>query len=121
MKQLITASLIVSGLFLATPVVNAQIEAPSTEIKEAIKTNYLIDVRTKAEFDEGHLNNAILIPVNEIADKIHTVTTNKNTPIYLYCRTGNRSQRAKETLERLGYTHVHNIGGYADLKKAGFE
>ncbi|ETD72628.1 sulfurtransferase [Pelistega indica] len=121
MKHLVIASLIVSGLFLTTPVVNAQVEAPSVETKEAIKTNYLIDVRTQAEFEEGHLNKAIHIPVDDIANKIHTITTNKNAPIYLYCRTGNRSQRAKETLESLGYTQVHNIGGFADLKKAGFE
>jgi len=79
-----------------------------------------IDVRTPQEFSEGHVEQAINIPHDEIGAMIGSVTTNKDEPIYVYCRSGRRSEIAKVTLNELGYTHVVNVGGLEDaLKKAG--
>jgi phage shock protein E len=74
----------------------------------------VIDVRTEAEWNEGHLDGAVLIPYDLIADKIGAVTRDKSRKIYVYCRTGRRSQIAKETLAKLGYTDVVSLGSLED-------
>lgn len=77
----------------------------------------LIDVRTAAEFKEGHLGKAINIPHTEIAEKIGAFVTNKADRIVLYCRSGNRSGIAEGTLRAMGYTNIVNAGAYAKLKE----
>ncbi len=77
----------------------------------------VIDVRTEAEWNNGHLEGAVLIPYDVIGEKIGTVAKDKSKPIYVYCRTGSRSQIAKEALERLGYKNVKNLGSLEDAAK----
>lgn len=74
-----------------------------------------IDVRTPAEFQEAHLENAINIPHDQIAEHIAHITTNKNEPIHLYCRSGRRAESALQTLKNLGYTNVINHGSYEEV------
>lgn len=77
----------------------------------------IIDVRTQAEWDEGHLSQAAHIPHDQIADKIESVVGNRSTEIVLYCRSGGRAGKAKNVLEGLGYTNVKNVGGIEDAKE----
>jgi phage shock protein E len=70
-----------------------------------------IDVRTPEEFAGRAVSKAINIPHTEITDKIAAVVADKNAPIYVYCRSGNRSGKAKAALEEIGYTNVINLGG----------
>ncbi len=88
----------------------------SLEINITSKT-VLIDVRTKSEFDSGHLENAINIQYNEIEKKIITLTKNKDKSIVVYCRSGRRSGIAKKMLGKIGYKNVINGGSYTELKK----
>jgi phage shock protein E len=76
-----------------------------------------IDVRTPEELKESSIPNHLNILHTEIGDKIAAVTTDKNAPIFLYCRSGRRSGIAKETLEQMGYTNVTNAGGIEDVRK----
>lgn len=76
----------------------------------------LIDVRTDAEFADGHLPNALHIPYDIIAEKISGITSDLDKPIVLYCRSGVRSGKAESTLKSLGYKNLLNAGGYEDLK-----
>jgi phage shock protein E len=69
----------------------------------------IIDVRTEAEWISGHIEGAVLIPYEQIGDKIGTVTKDKSQRIYLYCRTGHRSKIAEETLGKLGYKDIINL------------
>lgn len=78
-----------------------------------------VDVRTQAEFDAGHLQDAVLIPYDVISTHIGKLAKNKNQPINLYCRSGRRAEIALRTLERLGYTNIQNLGSYDTLKKQG--
>jgi len=78
----------------------------------------LVDVRTPEEFSQGHLEGALLIPHDEIAGRASELGSDKDRSIVLYCRSGNRSAQAKQALEKLGYTHVVNGGGYESLKLA---
>ncbi len=80
-----------------------------------------VDVRTDAEWSEGHLNGAIHLPLDEVGARAASLFPAKDTPVVLYCRTGRRAESAAEQLRQLGFTHVSAmIGGYDALKSAGF-
>lgn len=77
----------------------------------------LIDVRTQVEYKDGHIENAINIPLAEILSKIDEITENKETVIRLYCLTGKRSALIRKVLYSIGFRNVINEGGYKDLKE----
>ena len=81
------------------------------ELLEKVKTGViLLDVRTKQEFNEGHLNGAIVIPYYDISKSIKSLVPNKEQEIIVYCKSGNRSSQALEKLESLGYSNVYDLG-----------
>lgn len=71
----------------------------------------IIDVRSRREFSEKHLNSAINIPLPEIRKRITRYVPNKNKKILVYCEYGERSAKAVETLNKLGYINVYNLKG----------
>jgi phage shock protein E len=77
----------------------------------------VIDVRTEAEWNNGHMEGAVLIPYKVIGEKIGSVAKDKSTRIYVYCHSGRRSQIAKGTLEKLGYKDIRNLGSLEDAAK----
>jgi phage shock protein E len=77
----------------------------------------VIDARTEAEWNNGHMEGAVLIPFNVIGEKIGSVVKDKSKRIYVYCHSGRRSQIAKGTLEKLGYKDVRNLGSLEDAVK----
>ena len=81
-----------------------------SEIKSLVsKGAILIDVRSPQEYNEGHLDNSILLPEYEILKKIEDIIPNKNTKIILYCSSGTRSKKAQEELEKMGYKNIYNV------------
>lgn len=74
----------------------------------------IIDARTEEEFAEGHIENAILIPEYEIAERAEKELPDKEQLILVYCRSGRRSKIASEELVKLGYTNVKEFGGIID-------
>ena len=74
----------------------------------------IIDARTTEEFAEGHIENAILIPEYEIADRAEKELPDKEQLILVYCRSGRRSKIASEELVKLGYTNIKEFGGIID-------
>ncbi len=80
------------------------------------ENNYqIVDVRTKEEYEEGHIKNAILIPYDQINDQI---ALDKEKKILVYCRSGRRSAIAYQTLTNLGFD-VMDLGAYdtIDMEK----
>ena len=78
----------------------------------------LIDVRTKEEYDEYHLDNAINIPYDNIANDIKNIENiNLDTPIIVYCRSGARSSKAYEALKKEGYNHIYDLGSINSCNK----
>jgi len=75
---------------------------------------YLVDVRTEAEYKAGAIPSAINIPFDVIADNLPT--EDRSARIIVYCRSGNRSGIAQDTLEGLGFTNVTNFGGVSNWK-----
>jgi phage shock protein E len=63
------------------------------------------------------MEGAMLIPYDLIGEKIGTAIKDKSKRIYIYCRSGRRSKIAKETLEKLGYKDVVNLGSREDTAK----
>ena len=74
----------------------------------------LLDVRTKEEFDAGHIAGAVLLPNETILDSQPDVLPDLNTEILIYCRSGNRSAQAANKLVAMGYTNVYDFGGIID-------
>ena len=77
----------------------------------------LLDVRQADEFNAGHIDGAVLVPHDMIAEKVGAVVLNKNTPVYVYCRSGRRSAIAVEAMKKLGYTNLTDLGGMDEAKK----
>ena len=80
------------------------------------QADVLIDVRSADEFAQEHIAGAYLLPVQEIA-AISAQVPDKNEAIYLYCRSGARAERARQTLQAMGYSQVHNLGSVATARQ----
>ena len=82
------------------------------EAKEKIINNgaMLIDVRTKEEYDEKHIDGAVSLPLDNIESDITNVVNDKNTEIIVYCKSGARSHEAYELLLGLGYKKTYDLG-----------
>lgn len=78
------------------------------------KDYIIIDARTTEEFNEGHIEGAILIPEYEIGERAEKELPNKDQLILVYCRSGRRSKIAAQALADLGYTNVKEFGGIID-------
>ena len=73
----------------------------------------LLDVRTQAEFDEGHIPGAVCLPVEMIAADMPFLFS-KVAEIVVYCQAGRRSADAAAKLRKLGFADVSDIGGIVD-------
>ena len=75
----------------------------------------ILDVREQEEYDEKHISDAVLFPVGMIdAETAEGIIPEKDTPVLVYCRSGNRSKTASQKLAELGYTQVYEFGGIKD-------
>ena len=77
----------------------------------------VIDVRSFEEVKTGVIQDAIHIEWTKIEEEITNLDISKEQPIYLYCRSGNRSGKATKILEKIGYTNAINAGGIAEAAK----
>ena len=93
--------------FFKQPDINQGVQ----EYKDAVGA-VLLDVRTPQEYREGHIPGSQNVPLQQL-DKVEEVTENKDTVLYVYCRSGARSRQAVSLLQAMGYTNVRNIGGIA--------
>ena len=75
----------------------------------------LIDVRTKEEFEEKHLDEAINIPYETVVDGVGAMENiGFDTPIIVYCKSGNRSGQAYNSLKMAGYKNVYDLGAMSN-------
>jgi len=74
----------------------------------------IIDVRTKAEYQQGHIKDSINIPLNNLAS--HFSKLKKDKPVITCCASGMRSASAKSMLKSTGFAQVHNGGGWMSLQ-----
>ena len=88
------------------------------EVVEKIKNKedvVLLDVRTIEEYEEGHLQGAVLVPVQELSSQTLAEAglweSAKDKEIIIYCRSGARSQTAFNIMKSLGYTNIKSVAG----------
>ncbi len=95
--------------------------ARARELLDGAQAPVLIDVRQPAEWNQGHLEGATLVPLAELGERIGEVAPERDRPVLLYCRSGARSYRAAAALKELGYAEPINVaGGILDWEEAGF-
>lgn len=91
----------------------------SEEAKKTIdedKNIVILDVRTEDEYNSGHIENSILIPVDDLKDNAEGILKDKDQKILIYCRSGNRSSTAGKILKEMGYTNLYDFGGINSWK-----
>lgn len=118
MRKLLVMLIVLAGLFACTS--NEKQNPKKITAKEAYQMMHddnpyvLLDVRTATEFEEGHIEHAILIPDYELEKQAEQILTDKEARILIYCRSGRRSEQAANILETLGYTNIYDFGGIID-------
>lgn len=75
----------------------------------------ILDVRSKGEFESGHIRGSINIPVDQLRNNLNKLK-DKNKPIITCCASGMRSASAKTLLKTSGYSEVYNGGGWHSLQ-----
>ena len=75
-----------------------------------------VDVRTVMEFDTGHVNGALNIPLDQFQHRYTEIEGLGKTPIVFYCRSGNRSGQAVSWLQQMGIKNIYNGGGLDDVQ-----
>lgn len=77
----------------------------------------VVDVRTRAEFDQDHLKSAVNIPLDQLNDRIVEAAPDKAKPLLVHCFSGTRSAMACARLKSLGFERVYNLGGLARARQ----
>ena len=79
-----------------------------------ISQEIVVDVRTREEYDGGHIENAVLVPNESIGSEMPEALPGKEATLLIYCRSGRRSKDAAQKLLALGYQSVYDFGGVID-------
>jgi phage shock protein E len=80
---------------------------------------FLLDVRTPEEWSDFHVPNTTFIPLEELADRLNELP--RDQEIVVVCRTGNRSQQARDILRQAGFSMVSSMaGGLTQWREAGY-
>ncbi len=88
---------------------------PKVDLKELVnKGAVIIDVRSKGEFQSGHIKNSLNIPLEVLSKNLSKFK--KDRPIITCCASGMRSSSAKGILKSNGFAEVHNGGGWSRLQ-----
>ncbi len=98
---------------------------PIDQVKTSVTAGkaVIVDVREQAEWDNGHLKSASLVPLSELSKDGAVIPASlpKDKPIYIHCRSGGRALKAAEILKAQGYDARPLQTGYGQLVKDGFE
>jgi NADPH-dependent 2,4-dienoyl-CoA reductase/sulfur reductase-like enzyme/rhodanese-related sulfurtransferase len=96
---------------VATNLLNNEYQQVSvSEVRQLVESGAtIIDVREQFEYEEGHIKNAINIPMSEFRNRLDEIPTDR--PVYIHCLSGQRSYNVVRALVNMGYTNVTNISG----------
>jgi phage shock protein E len=101
---------------LSTVLLALAIASSLNSIAQPEENALLIDTRSPAEYHQGHIEGAVLIPYDGIEAGIVKLAPDTETPIYLYCGSGKRAEIARQSLQHRGYSRVTNLGGKAEAE-----
>ncbi len=71
----------------------------------------LLDVRSKEEFQQGHIQGAVNIPYDELPKRLNEILAYKNKDVVVYCRSGRRAGIAEQFLDSQAFTGLHHLDG----------
>ncbi len=101
---------LISTLVIAATTPNVSQEEVITLLTD--KADVLIlDVRSKEEYNEGHIKGAVNISHDDIIEKLHKIAAFQEKKIIVYCRSGRRAGIAEEILRENGFSNVHHLTG----------
>ncbi|PKM86754.1 MAG: rhodanese-like domain-containing protein [Firmicutes bacterium HGW-Firmicutes-12] len=122
-KRLIVIFFVIIAIFLSAGCQSKEVASYQTitteeahQLLQEEKGVILLDVRSKAEYDERHIPGSILLSVDNLKEKVGEVISDKNAFIIVYCRSGNRSAKAARVLAESGYSKVYDMGGINNWK-----
>jgi NADPH-dependent 2,4-dienoyl-CoA reductase/sulfur reductase-like enzyme/rhodanese-related sulfurtransferase len=97
--------------YIASNLLNGDFKQVNVDkIRGLVENNaYIVDVREIREFENGHVKGAKNIPLSQLRERVNEIP--KDVPVYLHCRTGQRSYNATLVLQNLGYNNIYNITG----------
>jgi rhodanese-related sulfurtransferase len=97
-----------------------EVDAQQAALLLTERDPFLLDVRTPREFAAGHLEGAVLIPVQELSPRLAELEAARDRPVFIYCRSGNRSTVAAKLLVDAGFDEVINLRrGIVDWERQG--
>lgn len=128
MKQYLTIFLLAATIMLfsacisksltptakATPTIIKLLPAQAKEMFAKDSSYILVDVREPYEYAEGHIPNAVNIPLSGVVKGVNDLGLNKESAIVVYCRSGRRSAEAAAALSKAGYKNLYDLGGIID-------
>ena len=89
---------------------NRYTQVPVTKVRELVENDaFIVDVREESEYEAGHLVNSVNIPLSQLRERTDEIP--KDIPVYLHCRSGQRSYNAVMALQGRGYNNVINVSG----------
>jgi NADPH-dependent 2,4-dienoyl-CoA reductase/sulfur reductase-like enzyme len=97
--------------YVATNLMNSDFkQVHASDIRPLVEQGaYIVDVREQTEFELSHINGAVNFPLSEIRQRTDELP--KDQPLYLHCRSGQRSYNAVLALQKLGFKDVYNVSG----------
>ncbi len=85
-------------------------QVPVTMVRELVENDaFIIDAREPHEYEKSHLLNSVNIPLSEFRDRLDEIP--KDQPVYIHCRSGQRSYNMVRALGQLGFDNIYNISG----------
>lgn len=103
----------------AADVVDIKPDALLERARAADESFVIVDVRTPAEFAQGHVPGAINIPVDQVANRVSELANAKNKDVVLYCRSGKRAAQAADVLKSNGFNKLLHLEGDIAKWEAG--
>jgi phage shock protein E len=100
-----------SYIAFAADMTEIKADALLERARKADDSFVIIDVRTPAEFAQGHVPGAINIPVDQVANRVGELASAKNKDVVLYCRSGKRAGQAAEVLKSNGFNKLLHMEG----------
>jgi len=113
-RTLLAALLLLSGMVChaETSAVGTITPAELSQRLKAPNPPVIIDVRTRDEYSEGHIDGALNLPHGELAHRLGEIPGNKTSEIVVYCRSGKRARIAEDILVEKGYKNIKDLDGH---------
>jgi phage shock protein E len=97
----------------------ADIDVATAESLRGQPNVVMLDVRTPEEYAQGHIPGIVLIPLDQVPNRLAEIPKDKT--VIVTCHTGNRSNQAAQLLRQKGYDNIHNmLGGIVAWEQAGY-